>query len=252
MTPQKSTIVWIVIVLMCVAIAYTQYGYFRQPVAGESKTGLEHNLVSTGVAKDGIPSLDEPVFESVAQADPYLDDAGYGIVVEAGARSRFYPYQILVWHEVVNDTFGGVPILVTYSPLCGAGLAFDRRGTDGPLSFGVSGNVYNNCPVLYDRADGSLVSQLDPGLPPYPSRVMVWQEYKRAYPRGQVLSRETGTVRDYTYDPYGDYEETHAVWFPLDAMDESQPLKAAQFASDGSIVQPHYWFSFFLKNKVFE
>lgn len=248
MLGRRQIIVAFFFFAVCAGIVTLQYRFYRTPVASGAQAGLEVNLVSTGVEKDGIPSIDDPKFESVAAADPYLDDQGFGIVVESGGRSRFYPYQILVWHEVVNEMFAGRPLLVTFSPLCGAGLAYERMRGGEVQSFGVSGKVYNNCPVLYDRKDGTLVSQLAPELTPFSSRVMTWREYKTEFPRGQVLSRETGSVRDYTFNPYGDYETSNAVLFPLDRDNVSQPAKSLMFDVDGNALQPHYWFSWVLQH----
>lgn len=250
MFDRRQFIIGFLAVVVCVGIVTLQNRFYRTPVASNVQVGLEANLVSTGVEKDGIPSIDDPKFESVAAADPYLDDQGFGIVVEAGGRSRFYPYQILVWHEIVNETFAERPLLVTYSPLCGAGLVFERTSNGEARSFGVSGKVYNNCSVLYDRKDGTLVSQIAPGLTPFPSRMMTWREYKTEFPRGQVLSRETGSVRDYTFNPYGDYETSNAILFPLDRDNVSQPAKSPMLDIDGNALQPHYWFSWILVNSL--
>lgn len=241
-------IIGLLVIAMCVGIVTLQFRFHHTSVVSSARLGLETNMVSNGVQRDGIPSIDDPKFESISAADPYLDDQGYGIIVEAAGRSRFYPYQILVWHEVVNEMFTGRPLLVTYSALCGVGLVFERARGGEARSFGVSGKVYNNCPVLYDRADGTLVSQLDPGLTPFPSRVMTWREYKSEFPGGKVLSRDTGAVRDYTYNPYGDYDTSNAILFPLDNDDVSQSAKSPMFDVDTNMLQPHYWFSWALLN----
>jgi hypothetical protein len=113
---------------------------------------------------------------------------------------------------------------VTYDPLTYTSAVYDRTDT-----FGISGKVWNSNTLLYDRTTESLWSQLrgeaiegtlsGTTLTRYPSSVMTWSDYKSEYPYGQVLSRETGFDRDYTQDPYEGYDQTQAIWFPLDHED---------------------------------
>ena len=69
---------------------------------------------------------------------------------------RVYPLAILNLHEIVNDTVGGVPVLITFCLLCGTGVAF-RQDFDGAFTtLGVSGLLYNSDLLLYDRKRKSL------------------------------------------------------------------------------------------------
>ncbi|TAL51292.1 DUF3179 domain-containing protein, partial [Patescibacteria group bacterium] len=149
-------------------------------------------------------------------------------------RSRFYPLQILVWHEVVNDTMNGRDLLVTFDPLTYTSAVYERTDT-----FGVSGKIWNSNTLLYDRTTESLWSQLrgeaiegtraGTKLVRYPLRVMTWAMYKTTYPSGQVLSREIGAERDYTQDPYEDSYGSAAIWFPLDQEDARLAPKTLVF-----------------------
>ncbi|MCR4314400.1 MAG: DUF3179 domain-containing protein [Candidatus Uhrbacteria bacterium] len=219
---RNTSILLILLVLLVGGIFWYQYRFYRTPV--EVPVDDTRQIVLGTAHKDDIPAIDEPVFESVASADVYLNDAGYGIAVAIGSRVRFYPFQILVWHEVVNDTLSGRDLLVTYDPLTYASAVYDRTDT-----FGVSGKLWNSNLLLYDRTTESLWSQLrgeaidgtrvGTRLTRYPSRVMAWVDYKSTYSSGQVLSRETGFDRDYTQNPYEGYDESQAIWFPLDHED---------------------------------
>lgn len=233
---------------IAVGIIYLQYRFYRTPVADPTDRTREQQIISGGPPQDGIPSIDEPHFESVAFADQYLDDRGLGLVVALNGRTRFYPYQILVWHQVVNDTFNGQPLLITYCPLTAAGIVFERGG---PLTFGVSGKLYNSNLLMYDRATHSLWSQMlgeaitgekiSSRLSQYPSSVISWNAFKQQYPGGQVLSRETGFVRDYTHNPYADYEASHAIHFPINHDDPRLTSKTIVFgveSKDGSLAFP--------------
>ena len=209
-------------VLLVGVIFWYQDRLYRTPV---SVPVQETRTIVLGTShKDDIPAMDEPVFESLAAADVYLSDAGYGIVVTGGRSVRFYPFQILVWHEAVNDRVNGRDLLVTYDPLTYTSAVYDRTDT-----FGISGKRWNSNTLLYDRTTETLWSQLSgvaiegtlkgTTLTRYPSNMMTWSQYKTSYPFGQVLSRTTGFDRDYTQDPYEGYHESQAIWFPLDRED---------------------------------
>lgn len=194
-----------------------------------------NNLVSGGIFKDGIPSVDDPKFESVRIADQYLDDDGHGLLVQSGKHARFYPYQILVWHEIVNDVFKGQSLLVTYCPLCNSGIVFERNVNESNLEFGVSGKLYNSNLIMYDRSTNSLWSQVlgesvhgelvGSKLTKYPSLTISWNDFKKNFPNGDVLSRKTGASRDYTRDPYSNYYTNNSVFFPLKNKDSRLHVK---------------------------
>lgn len=186
-------------------------------------------LIDTGVERDRIRPINDPTFESVYIADLYLDNEGYGIAVEHEGEHRFYPFQLLVWHELVNDTIGGMPILVTHCPLCASSSVFIARDEGETRVFGTSGWMWNGHPLMYDRTSESLWDQvegraligekIDRTLELYPSIVSKWDDWKRAYPNGNVLARVTGSTFDYTRSPYGDYLEDRALWYPVEHHD---------------------------------
>ena len=220
---------------------YYWHGYYRSAFpadltdqAIDSLFSLE-DLVLSGSESGVIPSIDSPVFESVLNADQYLDDQGRGLVVLNHGSARFYPYQILVWHEIVNDFFGDHYLAVSYDPLCSSGLVFDRAMNSETYTFETSGFLWNSNLVFQDQeteslwvqilqrsVDGSLAGQ---ELEVYPSSEMTWDGFKGAYPYGTVLSRTTGYDRDYTRDPYNEYQEDHSILYSLTHMDERMNSK---------------------------
>ncbi len=119
------------------------------------------DILPGGPPPDGIPPIDDPKFVTVGEADEWLNDAESVLVVDIEGDVRAYPIQILTWHEIVNDTVGGVPLTVSYCPLCNSAITFERivRGTE--TSFGTSGSLYFANLVMYDRATESLWNQLD-------------------------------------------------------------------------------------------
>jgi hypothetical protein len=172
---------------------------------------------SGGPGRDQIPPLDHPKIHSIAQARNDRYDAGEPvIVVSIGRATRAYPEEILVWHEIVNDTLEGRPIAVTYCPLCNSALVYDRRVEDRTLRFGTTGNLRNSDLVMWDRQTQSWWQQIGgeavvgdytgKKLTAIPSEVLSWRDFKRRYPKGNVLSIDTGFNRPYGDNPYIEYE----------------------------------------------
>ncbi|MEM6352679.1 MAG: DUF3179 domain-containing protein [Cyanobacteria bacterium P01_D01_bin.14] len=176
-------------------------------------------LLSGGPPKDGIPSIDSPQFDS-AETTPYGDDAVIiGVVINGDAVA--YPIGILNWHEIVNDTVGGQNISVTYCPLCDTALVVDR----GNRTFGVSGQLYQSCLVMYDRADDTLYAQpwalgivgpqVNRFLVPIPTAKTTLGRWLAQHPNSKILSTDTGHSRNYTDYPYGTYNTDEAIYFPV-------------------------------------
>ena len=182
----------------------------------------EGSLVSGGPPRDGIPSIDKPRYVSAADATfMQPDDVVLGLVMDNAAIA--YPRHILNWHELVNDVIGGEPVLISYCPLCGTGMAFSATVNGQALTFGVSGLLFNNDLVFYDRATESLWSQIDrkavagalvgEELIPLPLRITSWDAWLAAHPDTRVLSDDQGVKRNYRHDPYSGYETTSQLFF---------------------------------------
>src|ERR671910_3787005 len=193
-------------------------------------------IVSGGPPQDGIPSIDNPKFQSVQEADKILEDSELVLGLNINGDIRAYPLQILVWHEIVNDVVGGKPVAITYCPLCFTNQVSSRTLNDGSIvEFGTSGKLYNSNLVMYDRKSNSLWSQaLGEGivgdysgikLEKIPFDIAYWKEWKELYPESKVLSRDTGSVRPYGADPYGDYYTNDLILFPVANDDKRLGLK---------------------------
>lgn len=171
------------------------------------------DILSGGPPPDGIPPIDDPQFVTVAEADEWLNNPEPVLVVDIDGDVRAYPIQILMWHEIVNDTVGGVPLAVTYCPLCNTALAFERTVLGNETTFGTSGSLYFANLVMYDRATESLWNQFDgravvgvltgETLVPVPASMVAWADFKESRPNAQVLDRDrTGASRPYGTNPY--------------------------------------------------
>jgi hypothetical protein len=196
-------------------------------------------IVSGGPPKDGIPSIDNPKFVSVMDADKFLKDSELVLGLNINGDVRAYPLQILVWHEIVNDKVGGVPVAVTYCPLCFTNQVFKRAIEEAngqiALEFGTSGKLYNSNLVMYDRTSQSYWSQAlgqaiagkytGTILGKIPFDLATWKDWKQAYPESKVLSQETGFSRPYGADPYGGYYTSPQVLFPLSHHDNRLDVK---------------------------
>lgn len=200
------------------------------PAAALNGFDLSQSLVDKGAIEfggqppDGIPALDTPQFvEAKAAQHISPDDPVLGLTVFG--ESKAYPTKILAWHEIVNDFIGGVPVVISYCPLCRTAVAFIAEADGAPLTFGVSGLLYNSNLLLYDRETESLWSQLywraitgpmaGTRLRRIPVAQMRWQEWLRKRPNSLVLSDETGFQRAYDSDPYEDYDKSQGLLFSV-------------------------------------
>ena len=198
----------------------------------ESRNGFDlrgslvpvEEILQGGPPKDGIPAIDNPVFVPAAKAG-WLRGSDTVLALARNGVAKAYPIRILNWHEIVNDRFGDEPIAVTFCPLCGSGMAFKSAARERTLSFGVSGLLYNSDVLLYDRETESLWSQIaatavtgsmkGARLEAVPVAHTTWADWRARHPDTQVLSTQTGHVRDYGRDPYAGYAESERTFFPV-------------------------------------
>lgn len=192
-------------------------------------------IVWGGVVVDGIPSLDNPKLIAARDAD-YLgdDDLVFGVAINGDVRA--YPLRIMGWHEMFNDTIGGVPVALAYCTLCGAGILFETEvdGRDEPLVFGSSGFLYRSNKLMFDRETNSLWNQFtgEPVGGPLrgsgielkirPVTITSWKDWRSSHPDTKVLSLNTGFRRDYGPGVvYRDYFASPDLMFPTIVGDEN-------------------------------
>ena len=225
--------------------------------------GIKHiipldKIKSGGPPKDGIPSIDEPKFAKSSDAE-FVSDDDLVIGIDINGEQKAYPLFIMVWHEIVNDNIGGIPVAVTYCPLCFTNQVFDRT-VDGKITeFGTSGKLYNSNLVMYDRNTDSQWSQAlgmaitgqmtSQTLKRIPFDVARWSDWKSLYPDTLVLTTDTGFSRAYGSDPYGNYYTDSRVIFPVENKDERLFLKEKILGFDNGIYKA-YKLSDVEKNKI--
>jgi len=193
-------------------------GAEREFITDFSRHSVSYSeIISGGPTKDGIPAIDAPKFISVEEANPWLANVEPVISVQVGEDARAYPIQILIWHEIVNDTVGGLPLTITFCPLCNTAIVFEREVDGRVLDFGTTGRLRYSNLIMYDRQTESWWQQaigdaivgelLGTQLMLYPASIIAWSDFATAFPDGNVLSKETGFPRQYGQNPYRGYDD---------------------------------------------
>lgn len=189
-----------------------------------TKTSIDLGELKVGIRtldpRDAIPPIDDPAFETVAEADKWLEDDEPGVLVDVNDIERFYPIRILHRHEIVNDRFDDTAVAVTYCPLCNTGIAFDRTIDGTELRMGVSGLLRNSDLVMWDDMTQSLWQQITgeaivgemtgTTLTPLSSAIVRWADFRDNQPNAQVLSRDQGFGITYGQNPYVGYSSRGA------------------------------------------
>ena len=206
------------------------------------------DIISGGPPPDGIPPIDDPKFLAPEDAT-FLADREPVLAVEIDGDAKAYPLQIMTWHEIVNDEIGGVPVAVTYCPLCNTGIAFERPTIDGELlDFGTSGKLYNANLVMYDRQSGTYWAQATGQalVGPYSgeelefvaARILSFGDWRDEHPDGLVLSLDTGHERPYGENPYVGLDTSERPFLFAGDLDERLPAtsRVLGIARAGDIV----------------
>jgi len=193
----------------CAASVTTAPPAGDQPQRVPAAPAIDRSQLVELLPLDALPSIDAPQFEDAAAGPSATemkpDERVIGLVINGDARA--YPLNILSNHEIVNDSVGGEPVAITWCPLCYSALVFSRRvdNNDGPLTFGVSGQLLKNTLVMFDRQSGSLWSQLygaaidgpfdGTSLDFFSSTLTDWETWQAQYPDSKVLSKRATRVQ---------------------------------------------------------
>jgi len=209
--------------------------------------------ISGGPPKDGIPAIDEPTFTPLQEFE--RPDSVQAIVLIGETKTKVYPYNILTWHEIVNDEFEGTPVAITFCPLCGSAIVFNRTLPDDTVStFGVSGFLLESNMIMYDRATENLWQQStgktlagsfhEAQLSIEPFQLLTIGDVRETYPNALVLSEDTGYRRDYANNPYSGYESNDRFVFePSDIDTTFEPKTIMAVFRDGGNTFAAPWLS---------
>lgn len=205
---------------------------------------IDLNLVLPGgPGKDGIPAISDPKFVDLGTyINQYNVDTenDLGIAINIAGQTRFYPYSILVWHEIVNDQIDDNHFAITFCPLCGSAIVYNREVNSQVLEFKVSGLLYESNLLMYDTQTETLWSQIEgravvgekagSELQVMPMDVLSFSQLQTKYPQAQIMSQNTGYTRNYNFYPYGDYENDNNLLFDVQNLDSTLPPKTIVYA----------------------
>lgn len=255
------------IVLLLITVLAITFSVQSQQLSGFS-TNLDKRsidldeLIDGGPGKDGIPSIDNPTFVSQEEASEWIGPKEPVIALEVDGIAKAYPIQLLIWHEIANDKIGGVPVAVTFCPLCYSAIVFDRRLDSETHEFGVSGFLRHSDMIMYDRKSESLWQQFSgealvgdytgKTLKIIPSQLISFEQFRNSYPEADVMSRETGYQRNYGQNPYAGYDDINNSPFLLDEdelTDKLPPMEKVIGVRAGNATKA-YPYSITLENHI--
>ena len=215
-----------------------------------------------GVGQDGIASINQPNFSSVDEVD-FLSDSELVVGVVNGNIAKAYPHVILDWHEIVNDDLDDLSVAVTYCPLTGTAVGWDRVVNGQNVEFGVSGKLFNTNLMPFDRQTDSYWTQLglncvngeliNTEINLVPVIETTWGTWKSAFPDSEVLNTNTGFARTYGVYPYGDYRTNNAnIIFPVNPLDQRLPSKDRVLGVLGDTTNRAYTIDLFQEDLVIQ
>ena len=262
MVKTKYLIVFLLSVFIFVAQASELFSKKEFPKTDFSKYTVPlSEIYSGGPPRDGIRPIDKPVFISIAQAKEFLDQREPVVVLTLDDSAKAYPLRILLYHEIVNDEIGGLPIFVAHCPLCNTAVVFSRKLNDEILDFGTTGRVRDSNLIMYDRQTESWWQQFTGDaivgkyagvfLTPVNSQIASFAEFSKTYPHGLVLSQDTGFKRYYGRTPYPGYDNKGGIPFLFKREIDFRlpPLERVLALKDGSS-STIYPFSYLNKNPL--
>jgi len=213
-----------------------------------------------GPGKDGIPSIDNPIFETINDVT-YMDDSDLVLAIKSGNEIKAYTHPVMDWHEIVNDEIGGTKFALTYCPLTGTGIGWNRVINGSETTFGVSGKLYNTNLMPFDRMTESYWSQMRLDcvngdlINEEAQNIMFfetsWKTWKTLYPDAPIISTSTGFNRTYGQYPYGDYiTNNNFLIFPVEHENDALPQKERVLSILSSSSTKVFTFDSFSQSKI--
>lgn len=206
------------ICLASAAIASPEFWKHEWPETDFSTTNVPSwtQILSGGPPKDGIPAIDNPQFIDATAEQSLSPNEPVVTLALPGQKERAYPIRYLMWHEIVNDRIGDVPVAVTFCPLCNSAVSFDRRTSAGTLTFGVSGKLRNSDMVMFDRetqswwqqaiGEGIVGQMTGVELTKLPGWMESWAQFRERNGAQGLVMAQPGFSRAYGRNPYRGYD----------------------------------------------
>ncbi|MFB6246680.1 MAG: DUF3179 domain-containing protein [Candidatus Pacearchaeota archaeon] len=199
-----------------------------------------------GIGTDkGIPAITKAQvkYTTPEKANKWVENDELVLALNYKGEKIVYPLQILTFHEIINEKINGEPLLITYCPLCGTGIAYKREisvnGTTKTPNFGTSGKLYNSNLVMYDNLTGTYWQQIDgkaivgelsgQELKKVSIDTVTWKEWKSNHKDFKVLSKDTGFERPYGKNPYGGYRESDTTFFDYNNKNDTLKPKTVVY-----------------------
>ncbi|WP_367390918.1 DUF3179 domain-containing protein [Lewinella sp. LCG006] len=236
----RSFLLMAAVMIVCVTGLNAQRAIFVEESFADEDFNLSNSelpsweIIQGGPGKDGIPALTDPDF-TTARSDKWLTEEDLVIGVTLNGVTKAYPIRVLNYHEIINDDFKGERVAITYSPLCGSAMAYRTETHEQTWELAVSGLLYNNNALYFDRETESLWSQslgravagpvAGAQLDLLPTTLTTWGEWQERYPATLLLAEETGYTRNYDVDAYAYYGTTDRLMFPMNHSDDRLQLK---------------------------
>jgi hypothetical protein len=260
----KKILVISIFIILCACNAVTDAELVQENI-GEWSIPLEA-VLDGGPGRDGIPALVNPELIDVSNTgSDFLKDSDLIIGFKNGDNVVAYPHTILDWHEIINDNVGDISVAVTYCPLTGTGIGWNRILNGSETTFGVSGLLYNTNLIPFDRATNSNWSQIlnksvNGSLKDQRADLIIlfetnWKTWKTLYPNSKVVSQNTGFSRSYGISPYGDYSTNHnRLLFPVSSNDDrlSSKERVHSIVTDSGKAKSYRFSSLVSKNIVID
>jgi len=231
-----------------------------------------------GPPKDGIPPIDNPIYDDIDDADEYLNEDDYVFVYEYDSQVYAFAQKIMVYHEIVNLNHNNRIHSITYCPLTGSAIGYENMLEVEDKTLGTSGSLLNSNLVMYDRASesywpqilGEAVNGEHAGfvLDSFPVHWVLWKDFKAVYKDAKVLTMETGHIRNYEEDPYGSYKfedidnyyHNESIWFHVMNKDTrlnnksivtAVKYKGKEFALEQEFIKGLGYYKFSIEEKAF-
>ncbi len=210
-------------------------------------TDIATQEIERAIDLGAVRPLDEPSSFTPQEAEEYWKSARMRgkflvpsdrvAVVTVNGETRGYPLRVLVFHEVINDVLGGIPIAVVHHPVSDLVAVFEREFEGDTLRFGPSGLLLDSHLLVYDRPPQSDLNRLNEcslwspllgialsgprvstPLKVLPLEVTTWGDFRTRFPEANLPKPPVAYLKQYRKDPYTAYVGTGSPRFRADPL----------------------------------